>query len=400
MSACVSVVVEMCGDHYVRNYRTALNGEVADDRRNTALYQRPGTAGALDQNAAVWYRLAFARTPQLAPEETRKLDSVVHSGMLDARSDLREWLENLCDESRSVRLKNALACTHCNWDLGYQTTQSAFDSFSQTATLADCLILQGYASERDGHVNVAISRFFDALSFGCDLGVGDFNMNIAGLIFARNALTALAQAVLSIEQDRPLLTEVSERLAKFQRSLPVEHHGLRLERLRLAEQLLYEAEGPVRRGPSLAYLTSPRSLVAWRLHKANAILQQLREALVERDSQRRLRLAREVDRLLLASTDATLSQGLPEHWLRSLTAAEEMLRLYRGVQAAVELQLWYTRYHRYPPSAEVTGLPLASYGLRYTASDQGDRYQLQTIENSEPPTIVLESRPPGALPNR
>src|SRR5258706_9640406 len=318
-------IADWRSSQYVHGYESQLRDEIAADRHHIESYGRAFPKGTvLDENAAVWYRLALARLPMPSVEETRTLDRVVQAGAKGWRSRHGESFTDVCDEAKGRRFTNALACTYCNWELPYRlAAPSAFDSFSQALLLADCVMLQGFEQERENHVNAAAAHYLDALSFACDLGVGDFDMNFAGLIFARNALSALGQVVVSVDSDSQLLADLRDGLDRFEHRLPIEHHGLHMLRLRLAAGLLDEMHGLSPEHPVTTYML-PRAVGGWRVYRGDGILTKLGQAIDEKDSKRRTRLAQDVDALAANSESATIRRGLPDHWLGYLLAADDV----------------------------------------------------------------------------
>src|SRR6266516_5727184 len=64
------VMLDLCATRYLRNYEARYRQAVLEDQQRVAEYRRPLPVGEpLDQNAAVWYRLAFAKTA-MQPEDT------------------------------------------------------------------------------------------------------------------------------------------------------------------------------------------------------------------------------------------------------------------------------------------------------------------------------------------
>ena len=132
------VMLDLCATRYLRSYEARYRQAVLEDQQRVAEYRRPLPTGEpLNQNAAVWYRLALARTA-LQPEDTAEtLRAAVKAGVNNASSKLPQLLREHCGELRSARVENALACTHCNWELGYRLDDGA--AVGKSADAAACI---------------------------------------------------------------------------------------------------------------------------------------------------------------------------------------------------------------------------------------------------------------------
>jgi hypothetical protein len=334
-------IVELSASRYLRGYEARYWQGITENRQRVAEYRRPLLAGeSLDQNAAVWYRLAFTKTALQPADAAQTLGAAVKAGAHDDSSGHSQLLREHCGELRSARVQHALACTHCNWELGYRVyDDSAFDSFSQALILADCLIIDGYEQEREGHATSAAQRYVNALSFACDLGAGDFNMNLAGHSFARKALSALGQLISSVPDDEQALADISEMLVKFQHSLPSVKRSFQMEGLRLENGLAVEAQDYLAERPTvIGYLMPRRTFAVWRLSRADAVLSDLLQAADVRDPERRAQVEHDVEARAAVSDSVIIRDGVRDHWLSCLLMDEDLARQYRAVQAAIPLR--------------------------------------------------------------
>src|SRR5438552_947236 len=85
----------------------------SQQKQRVAEYRRPLPVGEpLDQNAAVWYRLAFAKTAMQPADTAETLGAAVKAGAHDDSSRRSQLLREHCGEVRSARVQRALACTH------------------------------------------------------------------------------------------------------------------------------------------------------------------------------------------------------------------------------------------------------------------------------------------------
>lgn len=335
-------IVELSASRYLRGYEARYWQGVTENRRRVAEYRRPLLAGeSLDQNAAVWYRLAFTKTALQPADAAQTLGAAVKAGAHDDSSRRSQLLREHCGEVRSTRVQRALACTHCNWELGYRVyDDSAYDSFSQLRILADCFILDGYEQEREGHATSAARRYVNALSFACDLGAGDFNMNLAGYYIAKNALSALGQLVSSAPDDEQALAAISEMLVKFQHSLPSMKRSFHIEGLRLQNGLAVEAQEYLteRRRSAFGHITPRRALAVWRLTRADAVLSELLRAADVRDPERRVQLEHDIEARAAVSGSVIVKEGIQDLRLSSLLMDDNLARQYRAVQASIPLR--------------------------------------------------------------
>jgi hypothetical protein len=334
----VVVMLNLWATGYLRSYEARYRQAVIEDRQRVAGYRRPLPVGEpLDQNAAVWYRLAFAKTAMQPADTAETLGAAVKAGPHDDSSGRSQLLRDHCTEARSARIQHALACTHCNWELGYRVTDdSAFHSSSEALILADCFIIDGYEQEREGHARSAAQRYVNALSFACDLGSGDFSMNLAGYYFATKALGALGQLISSAPDDEQVLADISDMLVRFQHSLPSVKRSFHIEGLRLQNGLVVEAQDYLaERRTVIRYIMPRRAFAVWRLSRADAVLSELLKATDVRDPERLEQLEHDVEARADVSDSAIIREGIRHHWLSTVLMDDDLARKYRAVQAAI-----------------------------------------------------------------
>src|SRR5207253_5992626 len=170
------------GDVYLRRHARRLQLEAARERELAATYRRPVIFGeALDQNAAIWYRRALAPIVKTYSSSLRPLNEASFAGFEADPASRRALLDGPCRQLQATALRDALRCTHCDWELPYQVVRSATDDIAGSPTVAaNCLTLEGHERAALGDARGAMRLYLQTISMGCDLQVGDLLMNFIG----------------------------------------------------------------------------------------------------------------------------------------------------------------------------------------------------------------------------
>src|SRR5207253_206230 len=116
--------------------------------------------------------------------------------------------------------------------------------------------------------------YLEALSFSCDLGVGNLIMNVVGIGIAKNAEQALLDLILSDNYDEQTLDRVADGLSSLNRNLPTIGEGFRLDRLQLTDALVTEARtaASLRKRSLLAWTVPWQTYAAWSVSQRLALL--------------------------------------------------------------------------------------------------------------------------------
>jgi len=373
-----------------RHYGDRYQRDVADFREQAAAYRRPMLFGApLDDNAAAWYQQSF---PHFSTESVRQLGDVIRGGFSQYSETATAAIEGICAEADSPRVGSALRCSRCDWGLSPDTT--TLEHPLQARVLGQCLAMLGYREAFHGRRRAAFRRYFASLAFACDVGRGDDVMTLIGMISADGALRAIAELVVSIDDDRAALDDVLRQLSQFEGSLPIGRSALLRDRL-LADKL------------ALNRTNSWRMLTHWQLGTRRNLLTQMTDlatSLQTNDQSARLdeierqattnhenaRTARE--RLFAETTDL-------ERYVALLKSTSQMVRVFRAVQTVIVLQVWRMEHHRYPATEEELGQPLDRFGIKYESAKNGDRYKLIDLHPWNAKFAVLIEHPSRRVEN-
>ena len=133
-------LVDIAGRWYLDRYGARVQGIVDSARQH--LENRPRLLVSdvpVDQNAAAWYRLAFAR---LAPASDKTLHMLKQAASRAFEGDsryLQNLLETRCEEVQRSRVRNALQSPRCGWELSYSWAGSAdWDFSTESLNLDSC----------------------------------------------------------------------------------------------------------------------------------------------------------------------------------------------------------------------------------------------------------------------
>jgi hypothetical protein len=376
-----STLVDSGADHYLRAREITLNREITQERLRVSLSRRPVTFGEpLEQNAAVWYRRAFARIVGSRVEELQRLQQSVDAGY-ERYSNIGQGFDATCHEATGLRAENALRCTRCNWELGYNLSNSSlFESVVQAATLANCLTLEGHRSASVGDWRMAAQLYLKAISFGCDLGLGNLIMNVLGIGAAQAGVRALGNVVVSAEFEDVVLEETADRLQRLQSILPTVRNGLYLDQLQLASALLEEARASaLSRKAGLGRVLPWYTIEAWQFSHDLRLLNELVRADTINDPQKRARFIQGLKDRSTASSSAVMREAVTDTWLGAVDKATDLMRDSRMVMAAIKAERWHSLNGQYPDNLAELGLSRAG-DFQYERA--GDGYRLFAVRRA------------------
>lgn len=305
-------------------------------RERVAARLRPalGECGGVD-NAAVRYRMAFARVEPL-PADLRRALASAEKGDTDPLLAV-ELLRDRC--APVPMIKEAQGCRRCDWELEYDIPGSTPDwIFSGSRTLATCLIVEGHIKLRKDDSAGAANAYVEALTLGIDLGTGDLNMNVVGLAISNAALRSLAALVASkagAPDFHPILQKRLDGLAPTIGSADIgigaDHYSL--SRLAMLEA---EAEREARSSPLLRVFPGT-GLRAWRQFGSLDLLNQLELAARSRDPGKRGGSKEGLQGRVTASRSKAVQQAARD-WFVVADEAGQVRCLLRAVEFAVHLE--------------------------------------------------------------
>jgi hypothetical protein len=389
------VVAEFSGARYLGHSRESYEREIIRLREHRGRYQRPVVVGEpLQQNAVSWYRLAL---PHLSSwrDDGESLGTAVNGGSAEYGVTITPLVTERCVEAQSVRVQNALRSTYSDWEISPAHLVS-FDYTLEALRLAECLMVDGHRAAYEGDRRAAAHAYFKALSVGCDLGAGTVLMGMVGVASAGTGLKALAQLVMSDEDDRGLLREISQQLSQFEGQLPSAETGLKSERLWLQNTLALDgltSEG----GRYSGYFLLPRrAIAAWHLWQEGDLLRDLDRVTDAHDRKEELRLIESIKRRSEKSRSAIVRESDVARDTSLALAVDDLLRLYGAVQTAITLQDWRIAHHRYPDDVSDVRVPLEQHDLQYEPTKDRQGYKLmgpRAWETAD--VIILERQPPG-----
>jgi hypothetical protein len=390
------VVAEFTGARYLGHSRESYQREIVRLREHRGRYRRPVVlVEPLQQNAAIWYRLAL---PHLSGwrDDGSSLGTVVNGGSAQYGVTITPLVTERCIDTQSVRVQNALRSTYSDWEISPGDLVS-FDYTLEAFRLAECLTVDGHRAAYKGDRRAAARAYFTTLSVGCDLGAGTVLMGMVGVASADSGLKALAQLVMSDEDDRGLLREISQQLSQFEGQLPSAEAGLKSERLWLQNALALDgltSEGG--RYPGLGLLLPKRAIAAWHLWQEGDLLGDLDRLIDVHDRTEELRLLESIKRRSEKSGSAIVRESDLARDASFALAVDDLLRLYGAVQTAITLQDWRITHHRYPDDVSDVRAPLEQHDLQYQPTKDRQGYKLvgpRAWETAD--VIILERQPPG-----
>ena len=388
------VVAEVLGARYLGHSRASYQREVAQLREQRGRYRRPVVVGEpLQQNAASWYRLAL---PHLSGwrDDGGSLGTVVKGGSAEYGATITPLVTERCVEAQSVRVASALRSTHSDWEISAGHLFS-FDYTLEALRLAECLTVDGHRAAYEGDRRAAARAYVKTLSVGCDFGAGSVMMGMVGVASAGIGLKALAQLVMSDEDDRGLLREMSQQLSRFEGQLPSAETGLKSERLWLQNALALDGVGSEgERYPGFGLLLPRRAIAAWHLWREEDLLRDLDRVIDAHDRREELRLIESIKRRSAKSGSALVREARLASDASLALAVDDLLRLYGAVQIAIILQDWRIKHHRYPDDGSAVRVPLEQYDLRYEPTQDRLGYKLIGPRAWETADVIILERQP------
>jgi hypothetical protein len=392
------VVAVLSAARYLSQSRERYQREVVQLLERRGRYRRPVVFGEpLQQNAASWYRLALPHFASWRDDST-SLAKVVSGGFAEYGVTITPLVKGRCVEAQSVRIQNALRSTYSDWDLSARMSQLvSFDYNFEAFRLAQCLTVDGHQAAHEGNRRAAARAYFRSLSVGCDLGGGTVLMGMVAVASAGTGLKALAQLVISDDDDSGLLREMAQQLSRFEGQLPSAETGLKSERLWLQNALVLDgfASGG-ERYPGFGVLLPSRAFAAWRLWQEQDLLHDLDRVIDTHDRSEELRLIENIKRRSAKSGSAIVRELGLDRDVSLTLAVDDLLRLYGAVQIAIALQDWRIAHHRYPDVVSAVGVPLQQYDLQYQPTPNRQGYKLigpRAWETAD--VIILERQPPA-----
>ena len=371
----------------VQRYSDHVSDQITRERRRLSSYRRPIVGGApSDQNAAVWYRLAFsnvASAPDIVPEIRHLVEQRDHSA---ARA--RVVFDGSCREVNRVRTRNALACTHCDWEIGYKLNQASIVPFhSQAAILGYCKLLSGAISQDEAHRMEAAQSYVEALMISSDLAQGDLAMNLTSIVIARAAFLKLGGLVSEAGRDQALIESVGRQLSALEGHLPTINTGFRLTAMWMASGILDEARRNSENRNGISRLVLPSTAVtAWHVAHYGRLLDSLRAAADSEDPTER---AAEVNSELAQHRNVITDQ-LPGGWASLSDDASDLRQFLAADLIAIDVQSWYVHHGEYPLGGVRDSLRTGAVGIRYQRSNDGQDYRITGKSHSGEPTVFVD----------
>jgi hypothetical protein len=388
--ACVTagVVASVSCNSYLARYQTQFEREAAEFREQAARYRRPVQVGdPLDGNAASWYRKGLPHVSDWSDQAA--LAVALKQGFRGYSTNDTRRVNDNCLEIHTAGVREALRCTRCDWTLKFGVNDlEPFDRVREGYRLSSCLVLHGHQAAHDGDVRGSVRSYLESVAVGCDMAQGSAMMSLVGLASVHLGLTALAQLVISID-DTDVLRDVSGQLSVFEGKLPDANTALRHERLWLENALSLEQLDSSGRS-SLGRFSPKVVWAAWRLSREEHLLRLLRHVTEPADRNERMRLLDDLKKRAATSRNALIRNAGLERAVDLTLAADDLVIVYRALQAAIELQDWRAHHHRYPPDAAGLRVRLDRYGIRYEPLEDGDGYRFVGPQGWKSDAVILE----------
>jgi hypothetical protein len=362
---------------YVRQHDARVQSEIARERARAAIYRRPVAFGnVLDQNAAVWYHRALTSIRKPDRETLDALNDAAAAGP-EGNSETRQTLlSGPCQQVDMSALRDALRCRYCDWQLPYDTIESASgDIATRPFVAAKCLVLDGHRLAASGDAYGAVRAYLQTFAIACDLRKGDLVMDAEADMIAESALKALARLVARAST-AAFLDDVSRELAQFEGDLPDAFTAVTFDRLQLMTVV-----SKVERLKSWA-------LAASRLAHDEKIVNDI--VAVDRVSNgpEGWRLYERMKKRVATASSPLVRESRAAEWISFMMSAEIVRQTYGAVQIAIALERVRTVVGEYPADATAVQVPLKAYGLTYHRTSDG--YQLVGPRNRDTQAVVFE----------
>lgn len=388
--AVADTAVEFTGRRYLRDREQWRIQEAEKERARLQSYHRVApTENVVEQNAAVWYRLALARSARQPAEDAR--DVALGTAMLQPGDEpsLARLMSGPCREStQGARMREALRSSMCDWEL----TSIAGDrpEASQALLVGNCLVVEGHWHAVRRQWAEATDSYRRALSFAGDLGQGDFSMNLVGMAVAKAALDGFGALARTAAMPSALWARIGDDLARFEAVLPSTDAGIRLARLSAAANVEIDARTYIRDISSgVSWIWPSAAAAGWHVSRAERLLDLLQQTSDARTQQDREGLAAEVDRLVRASHSETIRDSIPDNLVGAVKSELYLVRIYRSIRAAIELQQRRLAEGRFPANAATLTPYLESKGLHYESSKDGDEYRIVAEDSGGSHAVIV-----------
>ena len=113
----VTAIADLLASRYLNEREAWRARELVAERARAEGYKRHVLIQEpIEQNAAVWYRRAFANLHALPSESAQAVAGAIGSRRGDD-SSLETLASEFCLEAKSRRIQDAMRCTMCDWGL-------------------------------------------------------------------------------------------------------------------------------------------------------------------------------------------------------------------------------------------------------------------------------------------
>lgn len=392
-AAILSAILDTAASRYLYRLNDRRLISVALYQERAANYRRPIVVGTpLSQNAATKYRTAFANLETLPKDTSRILGTLVNQGLTVDLATAQSFLSAQCGDVQSREFRNALRCTHCDWELSTASDGVGIEALF----LGNCLVLSGHSSGRSREWRRSAQSYVEALAFACDLGQGDFWANLMGIAVATSALRGLMDVVAVAGRDAAFLQHVSQILPMdLTDRLPSLTNGIRSLGAELAAGLIAEAESSARFLNRVGVVVPGTALAVWRLRRHELVLDKLEKAAGGGDVEQRAELARQV-RVYASTSGSEAFKRVPTIIPEAILSAESVPLQYGSVRAQIFVHEWRLQHGSFP--TDVVELPpfLRDAKVKYEPIDGGKGYRI-VVTRGHRTGEVLITHTPGTL---
>jgi hypothetical protein len=371
-----AIAVEIGGSIYVHQHDARLQSEIALERAHAADYRRPVIFGdGLAQNAADWYRRAFATISKPDRETLLALNSAAAVGPAGDFATRQTLLNGPCRQVDASALRDALRCIHCDWKLPYDAIEPATAFSTRSLLAAECMVLEGDRFATAGDSQAAVRSYLQPIAMACDFGMGGLLLNAEADMIAETSLRAMARLV-GRTPAATLLDSLSRQLAEFERDLPTADAAIQFERLQLLTVV------------SKVERTKSWGLAAWRLgHDERTLNDIVRIDRVDGGPEG-WQLHERIKQRIAAAGSPMVRTSNADQWISFKMSAEIVRQSYGAVQIAIALEKLRISAGDYPNDAAAFQTALNAYGLTYRRTKDG--YQLTGARNRDAQAVILE----------
>ncbi len=327
---------DYAGRRYLQGREAWKDRELAQELARANQFRRVVlTEEPIEQNAAIWYRRAFGRFQLAQVERAGAVAKAAAGAYSDGGSASDAVVADVCDEARSQRVRSALRCTVCNWDLVRSGNEDRLDG-TRAWLLGNCLILYGHVKASRHEWMDASRSYLEALAFACDLGQAGSSTSEVGMAIAKPALEALVNVTRHADRDSRVRERIREELSRFDKNLPTVSPGIHLAALRAAINLDIDAKAYIARRPfGSSYFVPWHALAAWRRSESEPVLQLLAQLSDATDPGARERLATAVDSAVDSSKSQSVRDAVSSDWVGAVKSEAYLRDVYRATEAAL-----------------------------------------------------------------